>query len=115
MGGDTGGSGGRVGRRSVPGPGGRETATFWNSPMGLLRVLVAIVVGEAVEGGLPEARGDEIYDELCSRIEQQDGCPCPCGNCDYKLSLEDVALRALDKIAPVLDRVRGDGCGCGED
>lgn len=111
MGGDTGGSGGRVGRKGVPGPSGRETAAFWGSPMGLLRMLVEIAVSEAVEGGLPEARGDGIYDELCAAIERRVGQPCPCGDCEHRLTLDDVALGVLDRMAPVLDRVPGGGCG----
>ena len=115
MDGNTVGSGGRAGRKGVPGPGkqsGRETADFWNGPVGLLRVLVAIVVGEAVEGGLPEARGDEVYDELCAAIERQDGRPCPwCEDCEHKLTLDEVALRVLDRMAPVINRAPGEG-GC---
>jgi len=84
----------------------REMAAFWNGPMGLLRVLVEIVVSEAVEGGLPELRADEIYDELCARIEQQDGRLCSCGECENRLSLEDVALHILDRMRAVLDRCR---------
>ena len=30
----------------------RELAAYWNGPMGLLRVLVEIIVSEAVEGGI---------------------------------------------------------------
>jgi len=132
MNGNVRGPGGRAGRRGAGKAGGdqgkpsrppdaegrpksgRETAAFWGSPMGLLRVLVEVVVSEAVEGGLPEARGDGIYDELCAAIERQEGRPCSCGDCGNKLSLEDVALRVLDRMAPVLDMVRGGGCDCGD-
>ena len=121
--GNTGGPGGQTGRKGTGKPprppdaggrprSGREAAAFWGGPMGLLRVLVGVVVSEAVEGGLPEARGDGIYDELCDAIERQEGRPCPCGDCGGALTLDDVALRVLDRMAPVLNRAPGEGGDC---
>ncbi len=80
----------------------RELAAYWNEPMGLLKVLIEIVVSEAVEGGLPEARADEMFAELCSQIEKQEGRLCSCGDCHNKLSLESVASHILDRMRGVL-------------
>ncbi len=80
----------------------RELAAYWNGPMGLLRVLIEIVVSEAVEGGMPEERADEVFAELCSQIEKQEGRLCSCGDCTNKLSIESVAAHILDRMWGVL-------------
>jgi len=82
----------------------RELAAYWNGPMGLLRVLIGIVVSEAVEGGMTEARADELYKELCKQIEKQEGRLCSCGDCQNKLSIESVAAHILDKMRGVLSQ-----------
>ena len=83
---------------------GREQAAYWNGPMGLLRVLIEIVVSEAVEGGMPDARADEVYAELCSQIEKQEGRLCSCGDCTNTLSLESVAAHILDRMRGVINQ-----------
>lgn len=82
---------------------GREQAAYWNGPMGLLRVLVEIVVSEAVEGGMSETRADEVFDEICTQIEKQEGRLCSCGDCTNKLSLGNVAAHVLDRMRAVLN------------
>ncbi len=83
---------------------GRETASFWNGPTGVLRMLVQSVVDEAVEGGMAEKRADEVYEELCKSIEKQEGAICSCGTCTNRLSMEDVAENFLDRVRLLLSR-----------
>lgn len=76
----------------------RETEGFWNRPTGVLWMLVQSVVDEAVEGGMTEKRANEVYKELCSSIEKQEGAICSCGTCTNKLSMEEVAENFLDRV-----------------
>ena len=82
----------------------REKAGFWHTPTGVLRMLVQLVVDEAVEGGMTEKRANEAYDELCKHIETQDGKPCACDSCTNKLSMDDVAEDFLDRVRLLLSR-----------
>ncbi len=82
----------------------RQLAAYWNGPMGLLRMLIEIVVSEAVEGGMPEARADEVFDEICSLIEKQEGRLCSCGDCQNKLTLDNVAIHILERVSGVISQ-----------
>ncbi len=82
----------------------RETASFWNKPTGVLRMLVQLVVDEAAEGGMSEERADEVFEELTTNIEKQDGAVCACGTCTNKLSMDDVAENFLDRGRILLSR-----------
>jgi len=81
---------------------GREAASFWSSPTGLLRRLVEMVVAEAVEGGMADGRADELFKELTENIEKQDGKPCACNSCDNTVSMDDVAECFLDRVRVLL-------------
>ena len=86
----------------------RETASFWNKPTGVLRMLVQLVVDEAAEGGMSEERADEVFEELTKNIEKQDGKPCSCDSCTNKLSMDDVAADFLDRVRLLLNRCPND-------
>lgn len=82
----------------------REKAGFWHTPTGVLRMLVQLVVDEAVEGGMTETRADEAFDELTKNIEKQNGKLCACDSCTNTLSMDDVAENFLDRVRLLLSR-----------
>lgn len=82
----------------------RETAGFWNTPTGVMRMVAQMLIAEAVEGGMAEDRADDVYKELTTNIEKQDGAICACGTCTNKLTMDDVAENFLDRVRILLNR-----------
>ena len=82
----------------------REMAGFWNTPTGTMRILVELLIAEAVEGGMSENRADDLYEELTTNIEKQDGAICACDTCTSKLTMDDVAANFLDRVWILLSR-----------
>jgi len=82
----------------------REMAGFWNTPTGIMRMVAQLLIAEAVEGGMSENRADDLYEELTTNIEKQDGAICACGTCTNKLTMDDVAANFLDRVRILLSR-----------